>query len=127
MARSPYYSPSPSPGFDSPPVVISDSSDDEEVAPFADPNDPGPSASRPGSPSQAEGPVVEEVIEGDTMTCQWEDCNRVFNHLPSLIEHIHNGAPFYPSYALYADLWQIILGFTSQTIPVNGRLVLGVG
>ncbi|KAI0667451.1 hypothetical protein C8Q78DRAFT_982346 [Trametes maxima] len=24
------------------------------------------------------------------MTCQWEDCGKVFNHLPTLIEHIHN-------------------------------------
>ncbi|KAI0337880.1 hypothetical protein BDW22DRAFT_1339104 [Trametopsis cervina] len=24
------------------------------------------------------------------MSCQWEECGRVFNHLPSLIDHIHN-------------------------------------
>ncbi|OSC96980.1 hypothetical protein PYCCODRAFT_1440594 [Trametes coccinea BRFM310] len=32
--------------------------------------------------------AVEEP-EPDTMTCQWEDCGKVFDHLPTLIEHIH--------------------------------------
>ncbi|KAI0085224.1 hypothetical protein BDY19DRAFT_896934 [Irpex rosettiformis] len=26
----------------------------------------------------------------DTIACQWEECGRVFNHLPTLIDHIHN-------------------------------------
>ena len=35
--------------------------------------------------------MLGEEREADTMTCQWEDCGKVFNHLPTLIEHIHNG------------------------------------
>jgi hypothetical protein len=27
----------------------------------------------------------------DSVTCQWEDCGKVFTHLPTLIHHIHNG------------------------------------
>jgi len=37
-------------------------------------------ASHPGSPTQSE----------DSVTCQWEDCGKVFTHLPTLIHHIHN-------------------------------------
>lgn len=50
--------------------------------------------SRPDSPQPAEGQLGQfPAAEGeDTMACQWEDCGRVFDHLPSLIEHIHNGA-----------------------------------
>lgn len=25
------------------------------------------------------------------MACQWEECGKVFDHLPTLIDHIHNG------------------------------------
>ena len=35
--------------------------------------------------------MLGEEREADTMTCQWEDCGKVFSHLPTLIEHIHNG------------------------------------
>ncbi|KIP05380.1 hypothetical protein PHLGIDRAFT_19733 [Phlebiopsis gigantea 11061_1 CR5-6] len=49
-------------------------------------------ASRPDSPQPTEGQLGQfPAAEGeDTMTCQWEECGKVFNHLPSLIEHIHN-------------------------------------
>ena len=43
------------------------------------------STPRPGSPMQL------EVEPEDSVTCQWEDCGVVFTHLPTLIDHIHNG------------------------------------
>jgi len=43
------------------------------------------SASRPESPS------MEGQETDDSVTCQWEDCGVVFTHLPTLINHIHNG------------------------------------
>ena len=46
----------------------------------------GYSASHPGSPTQS-GALDTE----DSVTCQWEDCGKVFTHLPTLIHHIHNG------------------------------------
>ena len=35
--------------------------------------------------------MLGDEREADTMTCQWEECGKVFNHLPTLIDHIHNG------------------------------------
>jgi len=32
-----------------------------------------------------------ELEPEDSVTCQWEDCGVVFTHLPTLIDHIHNG------------------------------------
>lgn len=85
MAQSPYYSPSPSPGVES--SHVSDSSSDDEIQSAAY---EGAEISRPASPLPAEGQFP--VTEGDdTMACQWEDCGKVFDHLPSLIDHIHNG------------------------------------
>ncbi|KAK7681769.1 hypothetical protein QCA50_015116 [Cerrena zonata] len=90
MARS-NFSPSPSPGYSS---HLSDHSDDSssEITPRPDsPNQfAGPSVSRPGSPTQVDVSMQEEVFSEDTMSCQWEECGKVFNHLPTLIEHIHN-------------------------------------
>lgn len=87
MARSP-FSPSPSPEFE--PTYISDSSSDEDLPNNATENGDAQSVSRPGSPMPVEGQTVDE--EGpDTMKCQWEECNKIYNHLPSLIDHIHNG------------------------------------
>ncbi|KAL4243609.1 hypothetical protein ABKN59_011156 [Abortiporus biennis] len=90
MARS-HFSPSPSPGFESPRRTLSDSSDDEDFVtePTMEMNDAGPSMSRQLSPAPQQQ-IPEESGGGDTMSCQWEDCGRVFNHLPTLIEHIHN-------------------------------------
>ncbi|PIL32560.1 transcription factor [Ganoderma sinense ZZ0214-1] len=89
MARS-VYSPSPSPSLRSN-TPLSDSSSDEDLIPYPEASgDYGPSASRPGSPQTAEASMLGEERVADTMTCQWEDCGRVFNHLPTLIEHIHN-------------------------------------
>ncbi|KAJ3477279.1 hypothetical protein NLI96_g10575 [Meripilus lineatus] len=86
MARSP-FSPSPSPEFE--PTYISDSSSDEDLPNNATENGDAQSVSRPGSPMPVEGQTVDE--EGpDTMKCQWEECNKIYNHLPSLIDHIHN-------------------------------------
>ncbi|CDO68517.1 hypothetical protein BN946_scf184998.g14 [Trametes cinnabarina] len=84
MARS-HYSPSPSPSLPSS-GGISDSSSDEE---FGSGAEYGASASRPGSPVAAEATMAAEEPQPDTMTCQWEDCGKVFDHLPTLIEHIH--------------------------------------
>lgn len=36
--------------------------------------------------------VQDDNVEVDTMTCRWEECGKVFSHLPTMIEHIHNGA-----------------------------------
>ena len=88
MAQSSYYSPTPSPVNSSSP--ISDSSSDDDFPPI-----PYESAeiSRPGSPQPGEGQLGQfPATEGDdTMTCQWEECGKVFDHLPSLIGHIHDG------------------------------------
>ncbi|KAI0776950.1 hypothetical protein BD413DRAFT_524076 [Trametes elegans] len=88
MARS-QYSPSPSPSLPSS-GGISESSSDEEFGLYGEVGDFGASASRPGSPVTAEVAMMGEDQEADTMTCQWEDCGKVFNHLPTLIDHIHN-------------------------------------
>ncbi|KAI0919833.1 hypothetical protein AcW1_003019 [Taiwanofungus camphoratus] len=89
MARS-VYTPSPSPSFES--DHVSDSSGIDDLASYGESGEYGGSISRPGSPrpAQSEGQVQEDVTEADTMSCRWEDCGKVFNHLPSLIDHIHN-------------------------------------
>lgn len=74
--------PSPSPSF-------SDSSmeDASNISEMMQPEPSyGYSASHPGSPTQL-GALDTE----DSVTCQWEDCGKVFTHLPTLIHHIHNG------------------------------------
>lgn len=38
-----------------------------------------------------ESPVQVELESEDSVTCQWEDCGILFTHLPTLIDHIHNG------------------------------------
>ncbi|OBZ73380.1 INO80 complex subunit 1 [Grifola frondosa] len=81
-------SPSPSPSLQSSPR--SDSSGIEDIGSYGEPSDFVASASRSGSPVQTDGYPQADESEIDTMMCQWEDCGRVFNHLPSLIEHIHN-------------------------------------
>ena len=89
MARS-VYSPSPSPSLRSN-TPFSDSSSDEDIGSYGEGAEYGQSASRPGSPQTAEASMLGEEQEADTMTCQWEECGKVFNHLPTLIDHIHNG------------------------------------
>ncbi|OSX62998.1 hypothetical protein POSPLADRAFT_1046351 [Postia placenta MAD-698-R-SB12] len=86
------YSPSPSPSLSSS-DHFSDSSDNDDLASYGgEVAEYSQSVSRPGSPGS--GPTdaqgQDEEAEADTMTCQWEQCSKVFNHLPSLIEHIHN-------------------------------------
>lgn len=102
MARSP-FSPSPSPEFE--PSYLSDSSVDDDYPP-PDNGEVGPSVSRPGSPMALDGQVTGEG-GGDTMKCQWEDCSKIYNHLPSLIEHIHNGG--------YLTLW------VCSSVLISGR------
>ncbi|PFH48521.1 hypothetical protein AMATHDRAFT_65183 [Amanita thiersii Skay4041] len=56
---------------------------------------PPPATSRPDSPSShsSAGDVPQEyadVFIDDSVTCLWDDCGRIFTHLPTLIDHIHN-------------------------------------
>jgi uncharacterized C2H2 Zn-finger protein len=44
------------------------------------------SALRPGSPIHG----AEGIETNNVVTCQWKDCGIVFDHLPTLINHIHN-------------------------------------
>jgi hypothetical protein len=62
------------------------------------------SASHPGSPTQS-GVLDTE----DSVTCQWEDCGKVFTHLPTLIHHIHNGK------------FQLVLGCMPSVAEVKRR------
>ncbi|GBE85613.1 hypothetical protein SCP_0801310 [Sparassis crispa] len=84
MAHS-AYSPSPSPSLES--SQSSDSSGIEDLGPYVEPSDVAMSISRPGSP---EGQAPDIQPGADTMACRWEDCGRVYSHLPTLITHIHN-------------------------------------
>lgn len=66
----------------------SSDSSDEDVSNISEMHTEGgvihPSASRAGSPPNA------EVVVEDSITCQWGDCGVVFTHLGTLIDHIHN-------------------------------------
>jgi hypothetical protein len=51
-----------------------------------------------GDPVLAEGEDAQSIaaleaaaLEEDSATCMWGECGIVFTHLPSLIQHIHNG------------------------------------
>lgn len=66
----------------------SDSSDLDAASNVGEVPQEGPytrSTPRAGSPMQV------ELEQEDSVTCQWEDCGVVFTHLPTLIDHIHNG------------------------------------
>ncbi|KZT03023.1 uncharacterized protein LAESUDRAFT_751802 [Laetiporus sulphureus 93-53] len=113
MARS-VYSPSPSPSLESDNLSDSSGIDDlyatstgagEPAAAADDALAAGPSGLsvpiEPTAPGLAPAapfpypygyPIPEQDDEPDvdTMTCLWEDCGKVYNHLPTLIEHIHN-------------------------------------
>lgn len=107
MARTFYNSPTPggrghslSPGPISRSPALSDSSlDDDPMEQSLDYNVMArvPSSSRGGSPSAGGNHMPEipgiNVFDDDTVTCEWENCGTVYDHLPSLIDHIHNGAP----------------------------------
>lgn len=57
----------------------------------------GPSVSRPNSPLgmiSLPSPVTDDVIK-----CLWEDCGIIFTHLPTLIDHIHNGTHLSQAFA----------------------------
>lgn len=92
MARlrstSPPHSPSPelTPGSASPPL----SQSSLEGVSVAESNYGGPSASRPSSPARMELPPYEGELE--SVTCQWAECGKSFTYLPTMIDHIHNGA-----------------------------------
>ncbi|KAF8804010.1 hypothetical protein BYT27DRAFT_6705470 [Phlegmacium glaucopus] len=83
----PVQEPKPSPKAISSSPWLSDSSmeDASNISEAQPEASHGPSASRPGSPMQS-GALDPE----DSVTCQWEDCGKVFTHLPTLIDHIHN-------------------------------------
>jgi hypothetical protein len=81
----PVYEPEPSPRV--PPSSPSfspmdDTSDISEIRLEAY----GYSASHPWSPTQSD--VLDTEIN---VSCQWEDCGKVFTHLPTFRHHIHNG------------------------------------
>jgi hypothetical protein len=71
----------------SPPRVVpkedDDTSSENSVEPSSIPN------SSAGSHIPEDG--EPDVIPEDSVTCQWDDCGIVFTHLPTLIDHIHNG------------------------------------
>ena len=68
-----------------------------------------------------------ELESEDSVTCQWDDCGVVFTHLPTLIEHIHNGEHEHSSRPLrpILILYQNTLVFINLIIHVNGLLALG--
>jgi hypothetical protein len=84
----PVQEPKPSSKPSSPSPSFSDSSmeDTSNISGIPPEASYGYSASRLGSPTQS-GPLDTE----DSVTCQWDDCGKVFTHLPTLIHHIHNG------------------------------------
>lgn len=68
--------------------------------PLAAPDDDDSSSENPqdlsSAPQSRAGSQVPEdgdpeAIPEDSVTCQWDDCGIVFTHLPTLIDHIHNG------------------------------------
>ncbi|KAK1222279.1 hypothetical protein PQX77_014912 [Marasmius sp. AFHP31] len=71
-----------------------------------------PESTRADSPPLVgAGVQQDELIDSeDTVTCLWDNCGVVFTHLPTLIEHIHNGE-------------RITLEYTNRTTPANGRHV----
>ncbi|KAI0694047.1 hypothetical protein BC835DRAFT_1275122 [Cytidiella melzeri] len=89
MAQSPPFSPSPSPGISSSHDLSDSFSEDDLSINGIGELDPG-SASRACSPASVDKALAADGEGEDTISCQWEECGRVFNHLPSLIEHIHN-------------------------------------
>ena len=49
--------------------------------------------------SRASSPEIEyegTIDPDDVAKCEWENCGKVFDHLPTFIEHLHNGA-LYPT------------------------------
>lgn len=77
---------SPTPSALTPPHVPLDSGDSSSenlLEPSSAPQ------SRAGSQIPEEG--NPEAVPEDSVTCQWEECGIVFTHLPTLIDHIHNG------------------------------------
>ena len=37
----------------------------------------------------------EQMDTDDSVTCLWDDCGKVYTHLPTLVEHIHEGTFFF--------------------------------
>ena len=74
------------------------------------------------------GQVPPEV---ELLDCQWDECTRQFNHLPIMIEHIHNGEHILrvavsSSVKLKLLRWhKTILVCTNRTTPANGRRARG--
>ncbi|KAF9487735.1 hypothetical protein BDN71DRAFT_1458177 [Pleurotus eryngii] len=73
------------------PATPSPLSDSEYDSPSYDrqTNGPLPSISRPNSPDSSH-PGDEQPIVEDSVTCEWDGCGKVYTHLPTLIDHIHN-------------------------------------
>jgi hypothetical protein len=71
---------------------LSDSSDVDAASNVGE----GPQGGHARSTPRAGSPMQVELEPEDSVTCQWEDCGVVFTHLPTLIDHIHNGASEFP-------------------------------
>ncbi|KDQ24731.1 hypothetical protein PLEOSDRAFT_1107661 [Pleurotus ostreatus PC15] len=73
------------------PATASPLSDSEYDSPSyaGQTNGPLPSISRPNSPDSSH-PGDEPPIVEDSVTCEWDGCGKVYTHLPTLIDHIHN-------------------------------------
>ena len=81
------YSLSPSPGPQSL-GPASEASADEAMPPSYAHDGTAP-VSRASSPEiEYEGAIDPD----DIAKCEWENCGKVFDHLPTFIEHLHNGA-----------------------------------
>lgn len=97
MAHGSHYSNSPplSPRSPSPTFSIRSDLPVGEHVPWSGGHYPNVSVSRGASPAHSDDVDVEGGIEDqeavDSVICQWETCERPFSHLPTLINHIHNG------------------------------------
>jgi hypothetical protein len=96
---------------------LSDSSDVDAASNVGEDGAHARSTPRAGSPMQV------ELEPEDSVTCQWEDCGVVFTHLPTLIDHIHNGAKSQGSVSMSVVYFQrqTILAYISQTTHASGH------
>lgn len=106
---------SASPSFSDSENRLSPSSENQETI--------GPSSSRAGS-------AVPQPMENidDSVTCLWEDCGIIFTHLPTLINHIHNGESLVYIFLRVEELGTLSGGdvgiFPEEVVPIQWRVVL---
>ena len=93
---------------------FSDSSEEDYVS---NPSLLEPSASRVGSPSLSHPAENGDVVDEDSVTCLWDNCGVVYTHLPTLINHIHDG-----EFVLRVTVWCFFgswLGCQYCLLPAN--------